>query len=91
MAIGSAAASPQTATCTRPLEYAWVEGVGEGCDCRVAAFCGERVLGQVVGSDADEVEVGEEGRDFQRGGRDLDHHADAQSVGQAFRSGGLGE
>jgi hypothetical protein len=64
-------------------EYARVEGVGKGCHCSVSALCGEGLLGQVVRSDADKVEVGQERRDLQRGGRHFDHHAQTCSIGQA--------
>ena len=47
----------------------------------VAAIDGQRVLGQVVGADGDEVEVADQRRQRDRGGRHLDHRAEFEVIG----------
>ncbi|MCY1431356.1 hypothetical protein D9M71_473220 [compost metagenome] len=60
------------------LQHRRVQAVGLGGQGRMAAVDGQRVLGQVVGADAEEVHLARQHRGEQRGGRHLDHDADLQ-------------
>ena len=60
--------------------------IGERGDVGVAAFGGERVLGQVVGADADEVDERNGGPGVEREGGHFGHGADFES-GRQFSGG----
>ena len=103
--MGSAATSPHTATGSRgrrlgdfgdEVQHGGVERVGERRDPGVPALGGQRVLGQVVGADADEVEVRQGRLDLAARAGHLDHDADPKpgrqiSGGAPVLDGGLGE
>ena len=63
-------------------EHPGIQRVGQRGQLVVAALGRQRVLGEVVGADREEVDVRGEGRRLQRGGRHLDHDPDAQSCGR---------
>ena len=88
-ASSSAANSPHTDTDAWPaaprqvalnqLQETGIERVADRRNGVVVAVGGQRVLGQVVGADGEEVDVAGEHRGLERGGRHLDHHAHLQA------------
>ena len=95
MASSSEAASPQMATSTRPSaasQTCWISrstpgsrAIGQRRHGAVPAFGRERVLGQVVGADADEVDVRQQRLDLECGSGYLDHRAELQAFREAGR------